>query len=397
MIDTLATAIFSPVAFSSEAEPAYAKGERTLDAVYASAALTLLKDRSWANRLDLMLGVRHESFTLDSQGRGKVGNEDSFNFYNLYYQLQGITTFAASSAPGTVYNGSIDEKKLLPALAINYSASKSLTLRVAASKTTARPSFREVGSYFTVDQVADEFIHGNKDLKTSDVQNLDFRVEYFFPKSKDLVALSVFKKKISNPIERISMVSIGSLSPLLMGPVSTFVNNSNDADLSGLEFEFAKSLRFIGGPAKWFSLGGNGTLIDATVKRDPLFEYAQTLATGIEGERPLFDQPRWIANANTTFDYKPWGFSTTLTYFAISEVLQKVNTNTWDTYTAQRGRWDLSISKKFGNNWQVRFQAANLSDPDRKLVADPNNTNEEIVYRRYKDGRSYSLGVAHEF
>ncbi len=397
MIDGLASAIYSAVAFSSEKSPAYSKGTRTLDAAYASATLTVLKDRPWINRLDLLLGARQESFMLDSNGRGKVANEDSSTFYALYYGLKGDLAHVSTLIPGTTFAGHIDEKKVLPALALNYSLNKSLTFRMAASRTTARPSFREVGSYFTVDAIADEYIHGNRDLKTSDVSNLDFRVEYFFPKSKDLVALSVFRKKISNPIERISMVSIGNLSPLLMGPVSTFVNNENDANLRGMEFEFAKSLRFMGGPARWFSMGGNATLIEAKVKRHPLFEVTQILSTGIEDERSLFDQPRWIANANTTFDYKPLGFSTTLTYFAISEILQKVNVNTWDTYTAQRARWDLSMAQKFGNNWQLRFSVSNLADPDRKLVADPRNTNEEIVYRRYKDGRSYSLSVGHDF
>jgi outer membrane receptor protein involved in Fe transport len=285
----------------------------------------------------------------------------------------------------------IDENKALPSLGINYSPIKPFTVRLSYSQTTARPSFREVGSYFTIDQVTDESVHGNRNLVTSDVNNYDLRFEYFFPDSTDLVAFSLFYKEVANPIERVS------LDVASAGSVSTWRNNFNDAEVLGAEFEFAKNLGMLGDFAEHFTVGGNYTHISASVDRDPLFEAAQIASTGIADSRPLYDQPSYIANAYLSFDYKPWGLTTTLSYFSIGDVLQKVNRNTWDTYVASHDRFDLTLVKRFGKHFSVRASASNLFDPERKFIADPDATKSEVVLRSYKDGRSYTLTAVYDF
>ena len=369
--------------------PTFATGERALDAVYGSTLFNLVKDRPKFKKLDLLIGARIEAYNMESSGRGAIGNSGSGDFYRALDLAEGGS--GAGIIPNTVYTGTIDEDKILPAVGLNYSPVKSINVRLSASKTTARPSFREMGSYFTIDQVIDENVHGNKDLKTSDVTNYDLRLEYFLPESTDLVAFSVFKKDVKSPIERVSLEAPN------VGSVSTWRNNFNDAEVLGAEFEFAKNLKFLEGPGEYFTLGANYTYLAATVDRDPTFEAAQITATGIEDSRPLYDQPAFIANAYLTFDYRPWRVSTTLSYFAIGDVLQKVNRNTWDTYVAASDRFDATLVKKIGKNFSVRASARNLLDPTRELIADPDATSSKVVYRSFRDGRSYTLTGVYEF
>jgi len=367
--------------------PPFADGDRSLDAGHVSITLPIAKNRPGLSKLEVMLGARYENYNLTSVGLGRVFNEASGGFYGQLARLQKQTP----PNPNQTFAGNIRENKVLPAAAVSYSPIKPLTLRFSASKTTARPSFREFGSYFTIDRVSDEFVHGNFQLVTSDVTNFDFRAEYFFPKSRDLLALSLFTKKIENPIERLSFQNNN------LGSVSTFANNRNSADLRGLEFEAAKNLGFLGEIGSRFTLGGNFTYLDAEVGRDPFFESRQIASPGIADTRTLYDQPKWIVNAYLSFEHRPAGFSGTVSWFGISDVLQKVNEFTWDSYTASYGRLDLTLNQRIGAQWQVRLAAKNLTDPDREFIADPNSTSEKFVYRRFSDGRDYSVTATYDF
>ncbi len=371
------------------ANPTFATGERTLDSVYGSALITLLKDRPMVHKLDMLLGVRLESYKLESTGRGAIGNLGSADFYQQLDLAEGGS--GAGFISGMAFSGLIDESKALPVIGLNYSLVKPFTVRLSYAQTTARPSFRETGSYFTIDQVSDENVHGNKNLVTSEVNNYDLRFEYFIPDSTDLVAFSLFYKEVANPIERVS------LDVASAGSVSTWRNNANDAEVLGAEFEFAKNLGLFGSFGEYFTLGANYTYIDAKVDRDPLFEAAQVAASGIPDSRPLYDQPSFIANAYLSFDYKPLGFSTTLSYFSIGDVLQKVNRITWDSYVAAHDRFDLTVVKRFGKQFSIRASARNLFDPERKFIADPDATTSEVVLRSYKDGRSYTITAVYDF
>ena len=367
----------------------FATGERTLDSVYGSALITLLKDQPKVHKLDMLLGVRLESYKLESTGRGALGNLGSADFYQQLDLNEGGN--GAGFFSGMTFSGLIDENKALPAFGLNYSPVKPFTVRLSYSQTTARPSFREMGSYFTIDQVSDENVHGNKALTTSAVDNYDLRFEYFSPDSTDLVAFSLFYKQVTSPIERVSF----NMSPA--GDVSTWRNNANDAEVLGAEFEAAKNLGMLGDFGKNFTVGSNYTYINASVDRDPLFEADQITATGIDDSRPLYDQPRYIANAYLSFDHKPWGFSSTLSYFSIGDVLQKVNRSTWDSYVASHDRFDLTLVKRIGKSLSIRASARNLLDPERKFIADPEATKSEVVLRSYKDGRSYTFTAVYDF
>jgi outer membrane receptor protein involved in Fe transport len=60
-------------------------------------------------------------------------------------------------------------------------------------------------------------------------------------------------------------------------------------------------------------------------------------------------------------------------------------------------RLDLTLSQRFGRQWQVRVQARNLADPPREFIADPEVATDGVVLRTFKDGRNYSLSASYDF
>jgi len=370
--------------------PAFNNADRKISAAYLSATIPLVSERIWARKFDLALGARLENYKYNAAGRGQLGNAGSADYY--IQQSVGQKIGASIVGPASenlfdrIYTRDVDDNTAHPSVALTWTPVDRFNVRLAYSRTVARPSFREMGPYFTNDEVTNEAQHGNVFLNTSKVENADFRVEYFFPKSRDLVALSIFSKTIDDPIEKSADTVIGSNLTVL-----GWFNNPSKARLKGAELEAAKNFAFWGEAASWFTLGGNATYIDAEVG---VFSGESALPGTT---RNLFDQPDWIANAYLTFDRKELGFSTTLSAFGISDVLRSTSAGRWNTFVASYNRIDLTMSQRFGSRWSVRLSAKNLTDPDRKFIADPEVTTEEVVLRRFKDGRDYSLSAAYDF
>jgi TonB-dependent receptor len=367
--------------------PAGATADRKLSAAHLGFTLPIVAKASWAHRFDFSLGARVENYRLGVSGRASYFNESSADFY-LDGSTSGFFTPAqvgANPGPATVYSRTLDERTVHPSAAFTWSPIDRFNVRLAYSRTVARPSFRELGPYFSNDDVTNEVQHGNVYLDTSKVENADFRVEYFFPKSRDILALSLFTKTIERPIEKAKI--IGKNNEWL-----TWFNNDNDATMRGAELEAAKNLGFLGEAASRFTAGGNATLIDAKVRQS-----RAEAAPAFAKDRTLFDQPEWIANAYLSFDHGQAGFSSTLSWFAISDVLRSVDPTTWNTFVASHSRFDLTLNQRFGSHWQVRLSAKNLADPDREFIADPAAATDGVTLRKFKDGRNYSLTATYDF
>lgn len=326
----------------------------------------------------------------------------------------------ASLSP--LFDGRIDERYWLPAVGLNFRPIEGLTLRGAWSKTVARPSFRELGYYVSVDPGTDDLIVGNPNLVLSEVESWDARAEYVWGGRGDLVAFSYFNKKIEKPIESLILRDPSALEAGTL--FQTFFNNPSTADLWGVEAEMRKSLDVFGSRAprwlEYFSVGGNITWIQAEVKRtaaelaraERFFGTTATdtaLYEGLETERRLFNQPEWIWNADVSYDNPDWGLRATLSYFAISDVLDaagvatigvdgRAETFTPDRYVGSYGDLRLTASKSFElpnslGKLTFRGTVKNLTDSARTIIYDPYQTRGTIEEREVKIGRDYSFSI----
>jgi outer membrane receptor protein involved in Fe transport len=322
-------------------------------------------------------------------------------------------------------NGKIDERYLLPSAGFTYRPIEGLSLRGSYSQTVARPSFREMGYYVSVEPGSDDRIVGNPQLGLSEVESWDARLEYVWGEFADLAALSGFYKTIDDPIESIVVRDPLNLEVSSTALFRTFFNNPNQASLWGIEVEARKNLGILGFDlGQYFFVGGNFTYIDAEVDRTEA-ELARSrqffgtipgdveLFSGLETSRRLFGQPEWIANADITFDQPDWGTKATLAFFAISDILDaagsanigpagQVLSFTIDRYVDSYHQLDLILSQ----TWPVellrgdltfKVSLKNLTDSTRRIIYDPAQTADEIPERSYKVGRSFKFGITYSY
>lgn len=313
-----------------------------------------------------------------------------------------------------VLDRELNEDFVLPSIGMTYSPIAGMRFRVGFSKTVAQPSFREQGYYVTQER-GGTLILGNPYLVPSEVQSIDFRWEYSWGTRGNLVAVSFFKKTIDKPIEKIEVAE-----PIQNLGFRTFFNNPNQGKLEGLEFEIRHDLGFAFGSAgEYFTLGGNYTYIDASVRNhEPIRERFQPFLlpelnprripsplwepTPVVEELPehrrLFNQPEWIANANLTWEVESWGTRCTLAYFAISDVLDVapsafVGNASPAIFKDSYGQLDLIFRQEW-NGWVLQFTARNLTDSERKEIYDPYLLAEEVVRSTVKVGTDYGVSLS---
>jgi hypothetical protein len=187
------------------------------------------------------------------------------------YNLFNVNTADFSGQKVNVNREYLD---LLPSLNLSYNLDKT-KFRFSASKTLARPEFREVANFAYYDFVRNAQILGNSKLEKSDIYNLDLKYEYY-PKSGENISVGVFGKNFIKPIEQI--VADGSVpSNLLL----TFTN-PNKATVYGIEFELRKKIN------NWLDFYTNSSLIHSEVK-----------VNGIK--RQLQGQSNYIVNGGLNF------------------------------------------------------------------------------------------------
>ena len=322
-------------------------------------------------------------------------------------------------------NGKIDKNYFLPSLGFAVRPIEGLSMRAAFSETVARPSFREMGFYVSVEPGTNDLVVGNPQLQLSEVTSYDARVEYTWGGLGDLFAVSVFKKAIDLPIESIVIRNPANNEASSDALYRTFFNNPNKGDLRGVEAELRKNFGFLGFDfAQYFSVGGNYTYIDAEVGRTEA-ELSRSEAffgtapgdrqrfEALNDTRRLFGQPEWIANVDLTFDHPDWGTKITLAYFAISNVLDAAGSASIgpdgtvysfvpDRYLDSYGQLDLVMSQTFyveaiKGDLTVKASVKNLTDSKRGYVYDENQTIDNVYERTYRVGRDFSLSLSYTF
>lgn len=116
----------------------------------------------------------------------------------------------------------------LPAATVTWEITDSLQARLNASRTIARPQFRELIFQTYFDPETNRQFNGNPSLVDSELTNAEARLEYYFGRA-NRVSLAGFYKDIENPIEIFSSFSDNN-------QISGFAN-APSATLYGAEFE----------------------------------------------------------------------------------------------------------------------------------------------------------------
>jgi hypothetical protein len=130
---------------------------------------------------------------------------------------------------------------------------------------------------------------------------------------------------------------------------------------------------------------------DQRNNRGPLLGYGDTAT-----HRPLYDQPEYILNGSLTWDYQPSRTTVTLSGGVVGQSLVLVGLAKPDEFIQPAPDLNLFIRQRLGKNWDVRFTAKNLLNPEFK-VAQTWPEAGEVILQSYTKGITFGLSVGCEF
>lgn len=125
----------------------------------------------------------------------------------------------------------LDNAYWLPAATVTWNFAEDMQLRLGASKTLARPQFRELAPQQYLDPDSDRLFIGNPYLVDTELMNFDARFEWYFDKGQ-FFTLGAFFKDLDKPVESVVNESGSTVQ-------QTYIN-APKALLYGAEIEVKK-------------------------------------------------------------------------------------------------------------------------------------------------------------
>lgn len=266
-----------------------------------------------------------------------------------------------------------NQTDVLPALALTYALTSEQNLRFAVSRTLSRPEYRELAEVQYRDVIGGDNIRGNRDLVRSTIDNVDLRWE-FFPTPSEVLSVTTFYKRFTNPIERVYLATSGTR-------IITFVNASG-ADNFGVELEARKSLSFLAKGLRPFTGFVNATLMSSQIRIDNASEASIT-----DTERRMVGQAPYVVNLGTTYTSPNGAWSGTLLYNVVGDrIVEAGEVPLPNVEEKPRHLVDFSLRFPVVQNLSGSFNAKNLFNaPYRRFQGD-------VLRERYLTGRILSIG-----
>ena len=297
------------------------------------------------------------------------------------------TKLNAASQDTSLEVGDIDLGDLLPSANFVYSVNPDMNIRVAATRTLARPNFREIAPYSNKDFVGGFTVTGNPELNRTLIENYDLRWEWFAGPG-EIFAISGFYKKMEDPIE-VTFQEGTTASNLRV----TWVNVP-EATILGAEFEARLNLGRFAQALTNFTVGGNLSFVNSSVDiaEDELLNRQGIDPDYNETTRDLQGQSPYIVNLDLLYNNYERGTTATLHYNTFGERLARVSRGaTPDIFEQPATSLDFVFSQKIGGFLSAKFSVKNILDSEFKEIYPINDT----PYFSYKRGTSYSLGLSY--
>jgi hypothetical protein len=384
-------------------------------------------------------------------GSFKFPNHHTNSSYNEEAELEQYTYKVSLDETGdkdVVSTNRVDARWLRSA-GLSYEMIPNMKIKYNWSETMARPTFRELSPVIDYDWSEDRPFMGFTGLELVEVINKDLRWEWF-RKSGEVLAVSWFKKEITDPIEWFAFPAQGLRfrTPL----------NFPEGEVSGWEYEARFIFEQPFGLPGALTVGGNYAYIDAQVRmpfglatqlearqvywierdeeltepvRNVIEETDETEASlkasdPGQGEplyhdsergwpvsfgqwRRMINQPEQLYNVYMTYDIEDWGASFSIFANTTGDMLiegPSVSTSQSGGDTGYPSIWkdsvstiNIGISKEFADRWKVKFKAKNVNDPVITEeyrwpdFSDEGNTLTKVK-ERYQKGVGYSLSVS---
>ena len=284
--------------------------------------------------------------------------------------IQSVTPIPVFTVPGASTTGTnLKRNYWLPAATLTWEVANGMQVRLSASKTIARPQFRELINQPYFDPDSNRQYRGNPLLVDSQLYNAEARFEWYFATDQRL-SLSGFYKKIDKPIE--AFITGGDL-------VTSFAN-APTATLYGAEVEFQKNFNLDGlfkAPnlaERRIVLTANYTYTKSKIKvaagdNTTVFGAASTIASDyFRNGSPLTGQSNHIANLQIGLEHPDRLSQQTilLSYSSDRVISRGLNGSTPQPDVIERPGFRLDFVARegvtlFGKEVEFKFEARNIT------------------------------------
>lgn len=294
---------------------------------------------------------------------------------------QFMESFDPYAAELTKERNDLNTTDLLPSINVVIKVVKDFNIRLAATRTVARPQLRELSPFTFTDYFGAREITGNPRLQRTSIYNGDVRFEWF-PAAGEVLALSGFYKQFYQPIEQIILASNQG--------VITY-QNAASARVMGLELEARKGLGFIGSAVKDLSVLANVTLVSSRAQLD-----ASQLGIQTNNVRPLQGQSPFAVNAGLDFSPESWGTRLRLLYNVFGPRIAQVGAfGAPDVYERPRHQLDFFAAQRIGKHFELKLTAENILDQAVQLTQTTNAA--RYVLNQYRLGTTVFAGAEYTY
>lgn len=297
------------------------------------------------------------------------------------------TDLNVKSGNASLAEGKIDLTDYLYSINLIYALNEKSNVRVAASRTLARPNMRELAPFLQFDLKDGTFNIGNPNLRRTLIQNYDFRYE-LYPRTGELLAVSAFYKSFDEPIIR-------AFNPRASVPELSFIN-VDEARVYGLELEFRKSLDFIAPSLNNFYFSTNLALIESEydIPAEEIANSKNIDPTYDQTTRPFQGQAPFIANLILSYINAEKGWESSLAFNVTGERLYAIALfATPDIYEQPFPLLNFKLTKRFADHYQIGFTARNLLNPINKKTQTFNG--QEYIAESYNIGTGLGLSFSY--
>ncbi len=277
----------------------------------------------------------------------------------------------------------LDSSELLPALSVNYQPNDNWIFRLGYSSTLSYPGLTERSESITYDPDTDNPIFGNPDLQVSELDNIDFRAEYYF-NTDSSISLALFYKDIENPIEK-------AVADSVAGVDSFTYRNNEAAEVRGVEID--ANIRLFDGLDWDGFLAGNLAFTSSEVTLD-----ADSLRLEADPARELQGLSPVLANIQFGADHIGSAISGTLLVNYFDDRIDRVERSSLlgPIFEMARVEVDLNFEWESEFGTTVSFQIRNVLDSDIEFRGE--SVGGVVFYdQSYRQGREFSIGVSQSF
>jgi outer membrane receptor for ferrienterochelin and colicin len=280
----------------------------------------------------------------------------------------------ATTQSGFRSRTSLDNLDVLPSLIVNTKLTETQSLRFAATRTLARPEYRELAPVTFRDVLGGVSITGNASLVRTTIDNLDLRWEWF-PRSGEVISLGAFGKRFVNPIERVEQATSGAYQ-------ATF-QNARSGENYGIEVELRKTLDALGAWAQGLSAFSNITVMDSRISLDTTRGLTVT-----NRQRRMVGQAPYVINSGLTYANVSGDLSATLLYNRVGPRIVAAGVLPLpDIIDQARNVLDLSLRFPLRSGVSARVDARNLLDARYRV------TQGTLTREAWNVGRTFSVGL----